>query len=87
MHDLWDLAAMTSTEALVVAATMALCVGGLLLQPFGNWLGRAFLGEDPAVKRWQQAWALRRDARRGERGQRRARKRASRAARKEAPNA
>lgn len=86
MRDLWDLAAMTPIEALVVVATMALCVGGLLLQPFGNWLGRALLGEDPAVKRWQQAWAQRRDARRGERSERRARKRAARAARKVAPN-
>lgn len=83
MRDLVDLLSMNGGEAFVVGLTMLLCVGGLLLPRFGNAIGRALLGEDPAVRRWRDAWARRRQTRRSERAARKAEKRARRAARRD----
>ncbi len=80
MNDLRALAEMTSAELFVVVVTMLLCLGGLMLQPFGNAIGRALLGEDPAVRRWRQAWTLRQAARRAQRLERKAQKKATREA-------
>lgn len=81
MNDLVDLLRMSRAEAFVVVLTMLLCVGGLLLPRLGNAIGRAMLGEDPAVRRWRDAWARRRAERRQERQARKAAKRARRMAR------
>jgi hypothetical protein len=84
MRDLLDLGAMTGPEAFVVGLTLLLCVGGLLLPRFGNAIGRSVLGEDPAVRRWRDAWAARRTALREQRIARKAAQRAARAHRKAA---
>ncbi len=83
MRDLVDLLQMTRAEAFVVGLTMLLCVGGLMLPHFGNAIGRAFLGEDPAVRSWREAWARRRQERREQRIARKAEKRARRAERRD----
>ncbi len=80
MNDLRALLETTPAELFVVVVTMLLCLGGLMLQPFGNAIGRALLGEDPAVRRWRQAWALRQTARRAQRLERKAVKKAAREA-------
>lgn len=84
MQELLGLAAMTTIEWAVVVLATALSVGGLLLQPLGNAIGRWWLGEDPAVRRWRDAWSQRRRERREERTTRRERKRQRKVASDEA---
>ena len=81
--DVWtQLSRMTADEWALFCVATVLCVGGLLLPKAGNLLGRAFLGEDPAVKTWRQKWAQRRALRRQMRADRRAEKRRQKAERK-----
>lgn len=77
-----ELQQMTADEWLLFAVATVLCVGGLLLPKVGNMLGRAFLGEDPAVRSWRGRWQARRQMRRQMRAERKAEKRRRKAARK-----
>ena len=77
-----ELSQMTADEWALFCVATVLCVGGLLLPKAGNMLGRAFLGEDPAVKSWRQKWQARRELRRSVRAARRAEKKRRKAERK-----
>lgn len=79
-----ELLEMTQPELFIVAVTMVLCVIGLLLPRFGNQIGKAVMGEDPAVTGLRKAWADRRALRRAQRKSRKAAAKARKAARKAA---
>ncbi len=79
-----ELLDMTGPEWFLVGLTAVLCVIGLLLPRFGNQIGKAVMGEDPAVVSWRSAWAQRRAQRRSERSAKNAARRARKAAKKAA---
>jgi hypothetical protein len=75
VDDLRDLLQMTWAEGLLVGLTLLLCVGGLLLPRLGNEIGRAVMGEDPAVRGLRAVWARRQAARKAKGEGRRLRRR------------